>query len=255
MKKLVIILIIFAIVFVGCKNRSSSSINLSNSYVNEDTAKVYKDTLIDKRFHDFIYEFACDKEFQLVRSMVESDIPEIYGCIIGYDYAEYIFNSFNIPDKEFEIDLRDENYLSIMKPTENKKTTLSFKKIDGQWFLSDIEDFEFDFANTANFEAFLYQFSIDSVFRKEHIKFPLKYEHIDYDGENEIITDYLTEENVFKYNFFNERYFMFFHGAKISNEDNILIFLTGIGYGLHSEYYFEKFNNAWKLIEHNDFSM
>jgi len=215
----------------------------------EDTLKSYKDTLIDNCFLDFIYLFTHDKEFQLTRSMTE-----LYECHAVSEYAFHIFNSFNIPDKEFELDLTNDKYMSILKPTENKKTTLIFRKIDGRWFLSEIKNFDFDFENTENLEAFLYQFSNDSIFRKEHIKFPLKYEHLDYDNDYEIITDYLTEENTFEYNFFNNNNFVFFHSTAICNEKHILIYLRGIDTGWNSRYYFEKFNNVWKLIEENDYS-
>ena len=259
MNRIIFILSIFAFIASSCGQRPNKQANTENYEESirqtiMDDLKLCQDTLVDKCFDDFIYKFTCDKEFQLTRNRVDLDLSKLYECHAVYDYAFYFFNSFNIPDKEFEIDLTNEKYLSILNPTENKKTTLSFKKIGGRWFLTEIKTIKFDFNNVVDFEAFLYQFSIDSVFRKEHIKFPLKYEYADYENDYETKTDYLTEENVFKYDFFSKSNLIFFHSNKISNEKRILIFLRGIDNGWNTLYYFNKFNDTWKLIEESDYS-
>ena len=133
---------------------------------------------------------------------------------------------------------------------------MSFNKIDGHWFLVDITNFYFDFEDVANFETFIYRFSTDSIFRIEHIKFPLKYGYLDDNKEGyPRKTGYLTEENVFPFDFFDKDEFVFFHSNDINNEKRILIHLRGVENGISAFYYFEKFNDTWILIEYNNYSM
>ena len=236
---------------ISCNNSQSQEVVELSDYQTENTLK-FSDTLVDVCFEDFIYQFWYDKEFQQMRSKIKGvDVSKLYNF---YDYANYFYGSFK-EKEEYSKDLTNEKYLSIFKPTENKKTTLSFEKIDGRWFLVKIQDFEFDFGNIENFEAFLYQFSTDSIFQKEHIKFPLKYVYADWEDDYEDKTDYLTEENVFQSNFFENDNLAFFHNNDISNKKQIKIHYRGIDNGILGYFYFEKFNNAWRLIESNDYSM
>jgi len=247
MKKIAIIISTTVLILSGCKNRPANPIELPSDHATEEFSSD-----VDGNFHDFIYQFIFNKEFQLLRNITGLNMPKLYYQTFDGFFLHF-FNSFNIPDKEFSIDLTNERYLSILKPIEHKKTTLTFKKIDGSWFLAEIKDIEFDFYNVENFEAFLYQFSTDSVFRNGHIKFPLKYGYLDDDYEKS--TNYYTEENVPQYDFFNSSNLMFFHSREIGNEKQILIFLRGIDNGINSYYYFEKFNDTWRLIKDNDYSM
>jgi len=249
MMKLLFLVMIVAMASCGGSSNESDTVELV-----EDSLKSSVDTSVDICFDDFIHNFTCDKEFQSTRNKVGNvDISKLYGCHIGYEYALYFYNSFN--EKEvFNKDLTTEKYLSILNPTESKKTTLYFEKIDGRWFLVKIQDFGFDFNNIVNFEAFIYQFYTDSIFRKEYIKFPLKYVSIDYDNDYEEKTDYL-EDSVYIYNFFEKGRLTFFHNKEIGKKNNIKIQYRGIDNGILGYFYFEKYNNTWRLTENCDYSM
>jgi len=239
----------------------------SNSYLNygrsvravaetEDSLESSKETLaVDEYFEDFITSFRYHGKFRIARCGVVGGIGMVnIGKSPLYDYAFYLYNSHEEP--EYYNDLTNEKYLSILKPTENKKMNLRFDKINGRWFMVEIKNLEFDFNHTANFEAFIYQFSTDSIFRNEHIKFPLKYSFIR-DNENgyQEKTDYLTKENVFQYNFFDKGDFVFFYDNENSDESRMLLHMRGYENGISNYYYFEKFDDTWQLIEFIDYSL
>lgn len=212
------------------------------------------DTLIvDECFDEFISYFLTNGKFQIVRCGIidEAGVLNLFES----EVANYIYHFSNSYDKKIETceDISNEKYLSILNPAENNKTILSFKKINGRWFLVDKNEFEFDYNNVENFEAFFYQFSTDSSFRKRHINYPLKYS--DLDSEYEIKTDYLTSKNELQFDFFDMNTFKYFYDNDFDEKKRVLIWLKGLENGISSYFYFEKFDDEWKLIEYENYSM
>ncbi len=212
------------------------------------------DTLIvDECFDEFISYFLTNGKFQIVRCGIidEAGVLNLFES----EVANYIYHFSNSYDKKIETceDISNEKYLSILNPAENNKTILSFKKINGRWFLVDKNEFEFDYNNVENFEAFFYQFSTDSSFRNRHINYPLKYS--DLDSEYEIKTDYLTSKNELQFDFFDMNTFKYFYDNDFDEKKRVLIWLKGLENGISSYFYFEKFDDEWKLIEYENYSM
>lgn len=220
----------------------------------EDAMKQSYETFeVDECFDEFISYFMTNGKFQIVRCGVideESILKLFESDFINYTY--YFSNSFE-KNENCEEDISNEKYLSILNTTENKKIILSFKKIDGRWFLTNRKDLDFDYSNIENFETFFYRFSTDSSFRNKHINYPLKYS--DLDSDYEIKTDYLTSENELQFDFFETNEFRYFYDNDFDYTKRVLIWLKGLENGISSYFYFEKFNDGWKLVEYENYSM
>lgn len=211
------------------------------------------DTLIvDECFDEFISYFITNGKFQIVRCGVtdEADIVKLFESDFN-NYIYYFSNSFE--KNENCEDSSNEKFLSILNTVENKETILSFKKIDGRWFLIEKKDRAFDYKNSENFESFLYLFSTDNSFRNKHINYPLKYS--DLDSEYKIKTDYLTSKNELQFDFFDLNKFKYFYDNDFDDKKRVLIRLKGLENGISAYLYFEKFEDEWKLVEYENYSM
>lgn len=206
--------------------------------------------IVDECFDEFISYFLTDGKFQIVRCGLMDE--EVLGL---FESASYIYHFSNSYQKKIENceDISNEKYFSILNSAENKKTILNFKKINGRWFLVEKKELEFDYRNVIDFETFIYQFSTDSSFRNNHIHYPLKYS--DLDSEYEIKTSYLTSKNELQFDFFGINTFKYFYDNDFDDKKPVLIWLKGLETGISSYFYFEKFNNEWKLVEYENYSM
>ena len=221
----------------------------------EDVITHLDDTLIvDECFDEFISYFLTNGKFQIVRCGIidEEEILKLFESqFVNYIY--YFSNSYEKKIENCEEDVSNEKYLSIINTEANKKIILSFKKIEGRWFLIEKKDFDFEYSNIENFEGFFYQFSTDSSFRNKHINYPLKYS--DLDSDYEIKTDYLTSKNKLQFDFFDTNKFKYFYDNDFDYTKRVLVWLKGLENGISSYFYFEKFNDGWKLIEYQNYSM
>lgn len=238
-----IFILILSILISSCNSNQKKSLFPESS----DSLIVY-----DKSFYDFIYDFMTDKDFQLSRTKINN--WEYNNFFSEYDYTLHFFKSFKIPEDEFEKDFTNTKYLTIIDIKKAKTTVLLFRKVDNNWILNKKSDMDFKPDSSVDFTSFLYNFSTDTTYLKEHIKFPLKYKFADPDKDFADSTLFINESNVTKYNFFDKGKLLFYHDSDFDKGNKILIKLNGIDNGLNSYYYFEKIDNQWFLIEENDYS-
>jgi hypothetical protein len=237
-------LIIFLALLFGC-----NSSNQNNNQVTENSDSLL---VADKCFQNFAYDFMFHKEFQLSRTKIKN--WEYINYQEGYEYTLNFFQSFDIPDEQYEKDLTNEKYLTIIELKTSKKSELCFQKIDDKWFLTENFNSVFKKDSIVDFETFLYRFSTDTSFTKKHIKFPLKYVFSDPDNDGIDTTELLNENNMHYYDFFDKGKLIFYHDNKSLNSKKIAINLRGIDNGLITFYFFEIIAGTWKLIEENDYS-
>jgi uncharacterized protein (TIGR02145 family) len=218
-----------------------------------DVVKQSDDTLmVDECFDEFISNFITDGKFQIVRCGVtdEAAIVKLFES----NFPNYIYKFSNSFEKNEDCeDISNKKYLAVLNTIENKKIILSFKKIDGRWFLVEKEDLTLDYNNSKNFEVFFYRFATNKSFRNKHINYPLKYS--DLDADNQIKTKYLTSKNKLPFNFFNTNKLKYFYENDFNNKNRVLISLKDLENGTSLYFYFEKFNDGWKLIEYEIYSM
>lgn len=203
----------------------------------------------EENFYSFFANISFSQEFLTSRTK----IPNI-GFKDIHPELEYKFEISNSQTNDLSKD--DKDLISIKHLT---KITLNdsliidyvFKKIDSKWYL--IENHTVSENNYINksFLTFLKNFSSDSVYRKNHIKYPLKHEYLNDEFSKQV--KYLDENEVIKYNFFETGYLIFLNdGIELGNNINITI--SGIANGIYVYYGFEIVDGEWKLIEHNDYS-
>lgn len=232
------------IFLIGCSNRNQENKAISTN----------SNTLVanDKCFFDFIYDFMVDKDFQLSRIRIDRWYYRNYFA--EKDYSLHFYQSFNRPEKEFETDLQNTKYMTIIDLKKKLTSNLKFYKENKKWSLIQLEDSDFVTDSVIDFETFLYQFSTDNTFMMNHIRFPLKYTFADPDKDYADTTQYLDSNSNLKFNFFEKSYLMYFHETPKIDGKKIMIFLRGIDNGLNSYYYFEKQEDNWFLIEESDYS-
>lgn len=215
-----------------------------------DTTKVVQ--IQPETFYNFIYDFMFKEEIQAERAKVQG--WKFKNYFEGYDYTTHFFNSFEIPDNEFNSDISAKKYLSAINLNSRTKEVFAFEKSGDKWFLTNYSSYEFNTDSVIDFETFLFHFSKDSAYRMEHIQFPLKHGALNDEEDYSDTIIYLTRENVPDYDFFNNSEILFFHDANYLKADKVLIYLRGIDNGINTFYYFKKLDNIWYLVEDDDFS-
>lgn len=239
-----ICLISMLIILASCSNRVQE-----NKYASADSVA---NVIEDKCFYDFIYDFMTQKDFQLSRVKVER--WDYNNYFADKDYTMHFYPSFSLPESEFSKDLLKIKFMTIIDTKDETVTMIKFIKEGNKWFLSGTKSEEFMADTVIDIESFLYKFSTDKTFMRNHIRFPLKYTFADPDKDYADTTEYLDSNSDLKYDFFEKGNLMYFHDDPKINSDKIMIFLRGIDNGINSFYFFEKQNNTWVLVEESDYS-
>lgn len=240
MKHLTLILII---ALIGCTNASNKKCEIS-------TKDSISRPIADKNFYDFLANFYYDKDFQLKRTTIAN--WEYQDFHSKYGYQTFMYNKFEIPDEEFQKDKTNKRFLEIVDIQKWTKTVYSFSKNGNIWQLTNKEETEFKTDSVIDFETFLYHFSTDTTFAKRHISFPLKY--IGLNDNYEDTTTYITADKEIEYNFFRNNEFIFYFTTDFNQSNKINLFYRGIDNGIHFNYYFEKRDDKWVLVEETDYS-
>lgn len=226
----------------------------SGSKQNNESTSEQPDTLVkeDRFFHDFIYDFMIHEDFQLSR--IRIDIWEYKNFFSERDYSLHIYPAFEIPEKEFEKDIVSTRYLTMIDISEKLVSTLQFTKEKKNWYLTGLQERSLVTDSVLDFETFLYKFSSDTNFTKNHIRYPFKYSYADPENDYADSTKYLDSLSNLKFNFFEKGRLLYFHTAPKIDGKKIMIFLRGLDNGLNIYYYFQKEDDMWVLTEENDYS-
>lgn len=136
--------------------------------------------------------------------------------------------------------------------TENR---FEFVNHDSKWKLISNNKKQIENSEDYEFITFLTKFSHDSIFQKEHVKFPLNFHTIDYDKDYEGIDTIIKEENWKFLNLESDFEKIFFINDKPINNNYKSLFYQGIENGINMDFYFKKINSTWKLVSWRDESM
>lgn len=171
-----------------------------------------------------------------------------------YKYQEFIPALFSDTlDGFFSNPLETKIDLYIPDFRKQKAKKYGFKKIDNLWYLTGVEPTKITDLPDQEFVNFLVQFSTDSIFQKQHIRFPMK-------------DSFLSDEYEIESKLIHSADWQFMKMADGINNLMVLsiinskssyrtIVYRGNENGIFCQSFFVKKNDAWFLYEMSDFSM
>lgn len=215
---------------------------------------------VDTLFYDFFTKFMWDNEFQLNRVKYPINIKNE----IVNESKDWKNVSFYAADDYIPI-LSTDSISTINNKSNSDTLTLNiinlgvsiskynFKKIDNKWFLISIKEDNLKSINENEFLKYLTAFTVDTSFQLNHINFPVKYNHFDYENFDELtseISKYEWSDFLVK-NEFNKLFYVSTDN-RLNNYRNI--YLRGVDNGIWVQYLFKKIDNNWRLTEFSDYS-
>jgi len=167
---LIILLVTFAILFTGCESDEVKAEKTIKGFLTtlcttnyEDVSKIYKDTNSTRAFYPNYFLEQLNKNFKQYLSIdiVKSDLPE---------YRRFILEQSNIQKISIKVDkITVEKYTSeedkvvynytlnasYVKPSKEKVTTetqgqLTLEKVDNEWKICFINEFNYPFKDFEN---------------------------------------------------------------------------------------------------------
>ncbi|HCY41799.1 MAG TPA: hypothetical protein DHV48_10655 [Prolixibacteraceae bacterium] len=254
------------IALISCSSRTNQS---DNQVATKDSLPSESGTKSEKLF-DFYYKFASDKSYQLDRiefpltiqnadkaSIINKTDWEHDYLFINLEYITHIFNSFN-KTFDYNAEFGDKAIFSWIYPDKQEKKDYYFRLTNGKWYLNKIITDKIDFGNSENFVLFLKQFMSDSVFQMSRIKFPLKYKTLyDSDEESFLDTTLILNQSDWRFNYLyyglkQLTNFSYSWSSEIVENDEMLLFVSGVENGIYIQYFFKRIDNKWYLIKKND---
>lgn len=226
--------------------------------INAGTIKLnntLSDPLANENFYDFFIRFCSQKEFQLSRVKISQwRYKEFFA---EKEYIVHISVKHEKLDNYFGKDFSDKKILSEFVPLEGKKINYRFKKENRSWFLISTESKPVNKDSLNNFICFLYRFSKDSLYQKDHIKYPLKFTYLNLDNDYNDTTEYIKHDKVGNFDYFENDVLLFFDEEDIesSKTNKASVILRGKNNGINSRTFFNFRKNSWQLVEEIDHSM
>lgn len=107
----------------------------------------------------------------------------------------------------------------------------------------------------SDFDLFFKEFAKDSIFQKNHIKFPLRSAYYGGDAYDELIVEIVRTKSDFKYIDFTEDATAMqketgkYTTEKIKSQHKVVYKLLGYDNGIMVSYKFEILNGCWTMVE------
>lgn len=107
----------------------------------------------------------------------------------------------------------------------------------------------------SDFDLFFKEFAKDSIFQKNHIKFPLRSAYYGGDAYDELIVEIIKTKEDFKYIDFTEDATAMqnetgkYATEKIKSKNKVVYKLLGYDNGIMVSYKFEIINGCWTMVE------
>ena len=270
LSKLLIVLILSSCQTKTIENNETGVVSEITS-IYSDTVQIHNNSdeiagderIIEEKFMAFFGNFMWNNDFQMGRIVFPIILDENQiESVNHWKYYSFYPNKNYMPilhtdtvtyfDKDILVDLLK---MSIVSFENQNYKNYDFKRTQEGWKLINVDTQDIDSLKDIDFFNFLKQFSSDSLFQMEHIAFPIPNYHLDYGNfDHELLYDTLYSENWRHLKLANS-----LEGIMTLNvnedSDYRMIFLRGIDNGIHVKYTFMKFENIWKLIRLEDYSM
>jgi hypothetical protein len=255
-----IITCVFVVFFIfSCKNEIKKPISEIKPEVVKPEKKTEKPEFQEKSFIEFFELFLQNPEFQKSRidfpvlkngEEIKSSEWENISTFENGEFYPYLYQNNTAQDNEDTsiVQLK----VNVIDFQSNTFTDYLFDKSLEKWKLTGINNSSIDSIVENEFVTFLYQFSQDPDFQKNHMVFPLKATTLELDSISNITSSEIGIEEWEFFDFINEIRFLIIINLPESNENYRHIFLRGIDNGISVEYLFDKINGEWHFIQIND---
>ncbi|MFD2586033.1 DUF4348 domain-containing protein [Croceitalea marina] len=212
-------------------------------------------------FMDFFIHFMSDSTFQKEQVRFPAQVDQktittkehwspmsfskekVFHSLIQSDTLNYFERDFGI--NPINVSIICFETLTIENLTFYPKSETWYLDKTFRTHLSENDDYAFfSFINT---------FSLDSVFQRHHIRFPLPYFHLDYQNEYETLKDTFLLDTWKYINLNKSLRELVTLNQNIESDYRVLLF-RGVANGVHLKYTFRYIDKQWKLIQIEDYS-
>lgn len=98
-----------------------------------------------------------------------------------------------------------------------------------------------------DFLTFLEKFSKNHLFQEERVDFPLTIQHLDVNGDFELVKLEIKREDYSFLNFMRPEEHLDYKQNFVINDNEAIVENRGVGNGIMIDYYFKKEHGIWKL--------
>ena len=216
----------------------------------------------DELFDDFIYAFMNGKRFQLSRisfplklkvdsidSLLRRKHWEYTPLYANLDVYTMIFNHAN--EESIEKDTSVNNvFVDWIDLNTQRVKTFHFRRTQGFWKLSALEELAIDKASDHNFYTFYNAFVSDSLFQREHVSNNLKFLVYDEDsGEDIEGTLEVNQWYEFRPTLPTDVITNIIYGERPNDTDERILVLSSLSGGMNCKLHFKRVADAWMLIQ------
>lgn len=217
----------------------------------------------DELFDDFFFNFAANKKLQ--RERIQFPLPIVTGgktttitrnqwqtdhFFMNQDYYTLIFDNL----KQMEI-VKDTSVSHVVvekiKLSRKQVKQYVFDRINGQWFMTSINNSGVYQNQNASFLDFYQKFVSDSTFQVESVNDPLKFTGPDPETDMGNVDGILAPEQFASFGpeLPNNEIYNIIYGQKYVRSDQKIFVIRGIANGLETELTFKRIGGKWKLVK------
>lgn len=240
-----------------------------DTLVMDSVAKAAIPKNLDETFDDFVYTYAKDRRFQLLRTRFP--LPFVTDSTkTTVDRKEWIHDDlythqefYNMLfDKESDMDYEKKTdvnkvYVAWLFLDKQKTRRYNFERVNGEWTLLNITEKSLRKNPNEDFLKFFYRFCNDSVYQRNHVEQSLKFTTSDPEDEFNVIEAFISVDQwfVFRPALPHKKMTNINYGQPYSakTQQKIVAF-RGIGNGYSNTLFFSRKGGEWILTAYEDFS-
>ncbi|MDY6206156.1 MAG: DUF4348 domain-containing protein [Prevotella sp.] len=218
----------------------------------------------DELFDDFIFNFAANSKLQ--RQRVQFPLPvKAKGKLTNLDKSKWKTEHFFMRQGYYTLIFDNEKQMEIVNDTSVNHVIVEkvhlynksvqqyiFKRINGRWMLTMIDNNAMYQNQNASFLAFYERFASDDEFQKSSLHVPVTVVVPDPDDDFKMMTADLYPEQwmdfrpqILPKNFI----YNIIYGQKYTNSNQKLFVIRGIANGLETQMTFRNMKGKWKLVK------
>ena len=217
----------------------------------------------DELFDDFFFNFAGNRKLQ--RERIQFPLPVVTGgkttaiarnqwqtdhFFMNQDFYTLIFDS----QKQMQI-VKDTSVSHVVvekiKLSRKQIKEYVFDRINGQWFMTSINNSGVYQNQNASFLDFYQKFVTDSTFQVQSVNDPLKFTGPDPETDMGNVDGILAPEQFASFGpeLPHDEIYNIIYGQKYVRSDQKIFVIRGISNGLETELTFKRIGGKWKLVK------
>lgn len=209
-------------------------------------------------FDNFMWSIDLQKE--RVRFPIQMDTITL-ASFADWKYLPFYTSKNRMPllsynlDSEFSEGMKEDSIvLSILNFKYSKSNNYEFKNDNNKWTLTKTYSTLLNENSDYEFLTFLLEFSKDSIFQKQHIRFPVLSYYADSDNDYDTAVDTLNKSKWKFIDLEDEIGTLLVHDNPMIESKHRTFMIRGIETGIYVNFYFQLVNEEWELIKLEDLS-